>query len=319
MNAMPYTLFAMFAKRKTHINRMTMPKSLSPLIPSLRLIILLLSTGILSGPAFAEPLKVHVSVPPQAFLVEQIGGDYVTVRTLISKGQDPHTFEASPQQALGMGQAALYFTVNLPFEKRLVATLSSNNPQLKVVGTSHENHMQGADHHNAHRHHAMDDPHVWLDLKAVRDMAATIAASLSQIDPDHHDVYEQNLTALERRIEALSAKLTEQLAPYKGQAFYVFHPAFGHFAQAFGLEQKAVEIEGKSPSPRQLAKLIRKARQEKVKIIFTQPQYDPRSAQTIAQAIGGTAYTLDPLAKDLLTNIEHIAAKVAQGLRQNVP
>ena len=85
-----------------------------------------------------------------------------------------------------------------------------------------------------------------------------------------------------RNSKSLDAQLRQALKPFRGQTFYVFHPAFGYFADAYHLQQKSVETEGKSPTPRQLLALIKQARAEGVKIIFLQPQFDVHAAEAVA-------------------------------------
>ena len=103
----------------------------------------------------------------------------------------------------------------------------------------------------------------------------------------HEQDFRTNQAALDAELDALDRRLATTLAPYRGQAFYVFHPAFGYFADAYGLRQESVEIEGKPPTPRQLVHLIRQARADHVKIIFLQPQFNQQMAASIAQALGG--------------------------------
>ena len=117
-------------------------------------------------------------------------------------------------------------------------------------------------------------------------------------------------------IDSLHHELKQILAPHQGKAFFVYHPAFTHFADAYGLEQKSIEAEGKSPSPKQLMALVKEAKETNVKVIFVQPQIDPSSAQTIADAIGGQVITIDPLAEDVLTNLESIAQTLADSFNQ---
>ena len=95
---------------------------------------------------------------------------------------------------------------------------------------------------------------------------------------------------------------------------WLFHPAFGYFAQAYGLEQQAVEVAGKTPTPRQLTGLIRKAKADGVTLIFVQPQFDQRSAAVVAKAIGGAVVPMDPLAKDVLANLKTMATKVEKAM-----
>lgn len=107
----------------------------------------------------------------------------------------------------------------------------------------------------------------------------------------------------------------QRLARYRGQAFYVFHPAFGYFAETYGLRQESVEVEGKLPTPRQIFALIAKARSDHVKIIFLQPQFDQQIAASIAQAIGGAVLPMDDLAFDVVANLDEVARKIAASNR----
>jgi zinc transport system substrate-binding protein len=104
------------------------------------------------------------------------------------------------------------------------------------------------------------------------------------------------------------------LGPLKGREILVFHPAFGYFAERYGLTQRAVESEGKEPGPRQLAALIDTARERGVRVVFVQPQFSRSSAEKIAEAIGGAVVPMDPLASDYLANLERMATEVRKAL-----
>ena len=105
----------------------------------------------------------------------------------------------------------------------------------------------------------------------------------------------------------LHENTAEMLVPYEGNRFYVFHPSFGYFADRYGLEQVPIELDGKSPSPRQLAGLIERAKADNVKVIFVQKQFPVDSANAVADAIGGDVLQLDPLAEDVVANLQQIA------------
>jgi len=158
------------------------------------------------------------------------------------------------------------------------------------------------------------DPHIWLAPPLLKIEAGNVAAALSAADPVHVKEYEANLAAFRAELDATDAKLRAELAPFTGRTFYVFHPAFGYFADAYGLRQAAVEIEGKSPTPKQLAGLIARARAEGVKMVFVQPQFDPRAAETVARAIEGRVASMDDLAPDVIKNLETMAAEIAAAL-----
>ncbi len=273
------------------------------------------------GTAGEAPLPVFVTVAPQAYVVERIGGERVRVEVLVDGGQTPHSYKATPRQMVALGSARLYFQIGLPFERRLLEKITGAHSELVVVDMARgiERRMMdrghgahdGHDHHGHHDHgEGEPDPHVWLSPPLLKVMAANVAEDLAVADPAHAAEFERNLAALEKDVEATHAKIGKVLAPYRGRTFYVFHPAFGYFGDAYGLKQSAVEIEGKSPTPKKLASLIKAAKADGVKIIFVQPQFDRRAARSVADAIDGAVVPMDPLARDVLGNLEAMAAKV---------
>jgi len=302
-------------------------------------------------PAVAEPLPVTVSLPPQGWLLQRLGGTLVQGQILADKGQDPHTFEPTPKQVAALAKAKIYFTVGMPFEKALAAKLPTEKPGIRVIDIakavkkipmgSHKH--EHADEHaqpavaekvvrkagfrsrteHQHRPQAQpaqehmeeaSDPHVWLSCRNLILMADIMASALIEADPANSAGYQRNRQALAEELTALDRDLREVLAPFHGATFYVFHPAFGYFAHDHGLKQEAVELDGKSPGPRQLNAIIAQAREDKVKALFVQPQFDPRSAQVVAEAIGGRVEPLDPLAADVAANLRLMAQAIAEAL-----
>jgi zinc transport system substrate-binding protein len=179
----------------------------------------------------------------------------------------------------------------------------------------------------AHHHHKGDpektnhyeegtDPHIWLSPRLVKIQARTITDALIEVDPTGQATYENNLAAFIQKLDVLDAHLIEALAPVKGKTLMVFHPAWGYFADAYGLEQEPIEVEGKEPSGQQLARMIELAKDEGVRIIFVQPQFSKRSAMRIAEAIGGAVVPINPLARDYLNNLERVATAVREALQK---
>ena len=269
--------------------------------------------------AAAEPVEIFVSIPPEAYLADRVGGDHVRVHTLADKGQDPHTFEPAPKQIVDLGHADLYFTMGLPFEHRLLGKIKSSREKLVVVDISKgiTKRLMSADHHGESsreeeqgHEHGEPDPHIWLSPPLLKIMAGNIAEALGKAAPEYRSEFQKNLGALDKDINAVNARIKEILKPFSGQTFLVYHPAFGYFADAYGLHQEAVELEGKSPTPRHLAQLISEAKAKHVKIIFVQPQFDKTSAEAIADAIGGTVIEMDSLAYNVLGNLQAMADKI---------
>ena len=280
--------------------------------------------------AAGQPV-VFTSVAPLAFLVEKLAGGHVEVRTLVGPGQDPHSFSPQPRELVDLGNAAVFFVVGMPYEATLLSRLSRD---LKIVDlttgmekleSSHDHHHDHAHGHDEfgpgeapgeakHDHHNGSDPHVWLSPKLLAHQADLIARTLEEIDPDHRADYQASLETVRAEIEALDLDLTQQLAPMKEQSFYAYHGAFGYFAETYQLWQESIEIGGRSPTPRRVVELIEQARKDGVRVIFVQPQFDQKSAKTIAEAIGGTVVAIDPLEKDVFANLRHIGDEIEKAL-----
>lgn len=277
--------------------------------------------------AFAAPpppLKIFVSVPPQKWLSDKIGGTLVTTDVLVNKGQDPHTYEPTPKQLTTLSQAKIYFTLDLEFERQIIPKLEQTVPTLHIIDTAasipkiamteHEHDEPEPNdqvHTNKeHQHQEGLDPHVWLSPLNLKIMAADMARAMIASDPVNKTTYEKNLLEVNKILDQVHQKIVQELAPYQGASFYVFHPAFGYFAHTYHLQQQAIETGGKSPSPRQLSSLITQAKASKARVIFVQPQFDPKSAQAIANAIHGEVVPLDPLAEDVAANLETMATKI---------
>ena len=159
------------------------------------------------------------------------------------------------------------------------------------------------------------DQHTWLDPQLAKIQAKTIADTLIRIDPSHKDQYEKNLKGFQADLDAIHEQLKKALAPVKGKSFFVFHPAYGYFGDAYGLKQVPVQIGGKEPTARQLARLIELAKEDGVRVIFVQPQFSKKTAEALAKGIGGAVVPLDDLAPDYLKNLQEMATKLDSALQ----
>jgi len=176
--------------------------------------------------------------------------------------------------------------------------------------TEHDDH-QG---HDAHADGHEQDPHVWTSPLLAQHMAGRIRDKLSELAPDHARDFARNHDAFVAELVALDAELHKSLDPLPNRKFMVFHPAWGYFAAHYGLTQVSIEREGKEPGARGLAALIGQARQEKIKVVFVQPQFDKRQAHQVARAIGGGVVSVDPLAADYVDNLRRVGRQFVQAL-----
>ncbi len=308
-------------------------------------ILLVVFWGIVFGPQIGqaeEKLPVFVSIVPQRTFVQQIGKDRVDVQVMVQPGASPHTYEPKPRQMAAVSRSKLYFAVGVAFEKAWLGRIAAVNPDMKVVHTDQgiekipmaarpsnddagehrpekdARHLERERHRgeeDSHHEHDGLDPHIWLSPPLVKLQARTIRDALQEIDPSHRRDYEANYRRFVSQVDALHAELLAIFAGKQGLQFLVFHPAWGYFAHAYGLEQVPVQIEGKDPKPAQLKALIDDAREKKIRVIFVQPQFSAKSAALVAREIGGEVVFADPLAADWFANLRQVANRFKAELR----
>ena len=131
------------------------------------------------------------------------------------------------------------------------------------------------------------------------------------LDPAQEDAYRAGHADFAAELDALDAELRALLAEVPSRRFMVYHPAWGYFADAYGLTQVAIEREGKEPGAKALAGLINQARREGVRVILVQPQMNPQAAEQVARAVGGTVASADPLAADYAASLRRVARLIA--------
>ncbi len=300
----------------------------------LLLFLLLQCAGLEAAAAMAgQSIPVFVSIVPQKYFVEKIGGNLVSVSVMVQPGANPHVYEPRPNQMAGLSKARLYFAIGVTFENAWLPRFAKLNPQMRIVHSDKGiNKMAMVAHHHpdeetvhphaprlkdAHRDEAPGalDPHVWVSPPEVKMISRNILGALVDIDPANNRTYKSNYEAFLKEIEELDRDLKKIFLDKRGLKFMVYHPAWGYFARAYGLNQVPVELEGKEPKPEQLKALIEQSRKEGIKIIFVQPQFSTKSAETIAKAIGGQVIFADPLREDWEQNLREQAEKFKEALR----
>jgi len=289
--------------------------------------IVLLSGGPFISPALAGgPLKVAVSIPPQKYFVQRIGGNLVDVSVMVSPGSSPATYEPRPRQMVDLTRSKIYFAIGVGFEAVWLEKFAHASPKMKIVSTqdgiekiamkTHRHHGKGTDHAGDRVRTHMKDPHVWLSPPLVILQARHILKGLVRVDPVNRERYESGYRRFCNELVALDLRISS-LFQDRGQdrRFMVYHPAWGYFAKAYDLVQIPVELEGKNPNPRELERLILLARDLGIRTVFVQPQFSQKSAGTVARAIGGQVVFADPLAPDWAENLLHVAEKIRRALK----
>lgn len=259
-----------------------------------------------------DGVHAFVSILPMKTFVERVGGDRVTVEVMVPPGRSPGNYEPTPQQVLDLGSADVFFTIGVPFEQAFIPVIEANVPGLLVVATDAGIEKRFFDPETATR----PDPHVWMDPILVIDQAAVIRDTLIELDPAFESEYRAGYEAFATELEALADELGAALAPVEGETFFVYHPAFGYLLDRYGIEQVAIEVSGREPTPAELEAIIQRAIDEGARVIFVQLEFAQSSATAIAEAIGGSVVMVAPLAPDYEANLRSIAAQVREGLQR---
>ena len=282
------------------------------------LIFLLSTTYIFSN------INTVVSILPEQTFVKAIGGDKVNVSLMVQPGNSPHTYEPKPSQMIDIAKADLYFAIDVEFEHVWLPKFQSLNPKMQVIDLAdnvtkiqmQEKHECEADdeHHSEHEEHKHEgeDPHIWTAPSNVKIIAENIYNALKKIDPVNADYYKRNLDIFVASIDETDRQIIHFLSSLEDtRRFMVFHPSWGYFAKAYNLEQIAVEVEGKEPKPKELIHLLKEAKEEKVKAIFTQPEFSDTVAKIIAKELQIPVVKVSPLAANWSENLINIAKAIA--------
>jgi len=276
----------------------------------------ILLISLLSTTYIFSNINAVVSILPEQTFVKAIGGDKVDVALMVQPGNSPHTYEPKPSQMIDITKADLYFAIGVEFEQVWLPKFKNLNTKMQVIDLA-ENiskiHMAQADgaHHDGHGH-GREDPHIWTSPANVKIIAENIYRALSTADAENAKYYQHNLHAFLKKIEKTNTQIKQILASLKeNRRFMVFHPSWGYFAKAYDLEQIAVEVEGKEPKPKELIYLLKEAKEEKVKAIFTQPEFSDTVAKIIAKELKIPVIKVSPLAANWPENLIKIANTIA--------
>jgi zinc transport system substrate-binding protein len=282
-----------------------------------------------------QKVSVFVSILPQKYFVEKIGGDLVDISVMVKPGANPATYEPKPQQMAQLSRAKIYFVIGVPFEHVWLNKITAANSDMQVVHTDagidkipikHHSHngnetghlhteKSGPEESEDHDREILD-PHIWLSPPLVKLQAETIFKTLVSIDPVHRSKYERQHQRFTVEIDEIHGKLKSLFDGKDGQEFMVFHPSWGYFAHSYGLRQVAIEVEGKAPKPAQLKELIEHAKANNIKVIFVQPQFSRKSAELIAREINGRVVVVDPLAENWGENLHLVAKEFKAALKR---
>ncbi len=257
----------------------------------------------------SNKINIFVTIPPQAFFVNRIGANLVSVNVMIPESYNPHTYDPSPKQLINLNKARLVIKLGVPgllFEKRYFSKILLDK-NIEIVNMSMGIKFHYSEHgHDGHNHDSEVDPHIWLSPSIVKVCSENIYRALIRLDPKNKDIYEKNFNSFIGEINALDSYIKSSLRGLKNRTFIVYHSSLGYFAKDYGLTQFAIESEKKT-SARNLKKIVDIIKLKNIKVIFIQKGYSKDNAMTIANGLGARIVEVNPLSGDWINNMKKIA------------
>ena len=252
----------------------------------------------------SDKKTIFVTITPMQSIIEEITAGDFDIEVIVPKGASPETFEPTPKQVTSFSDAELIFSTGLiDFEQSLVQRISGD---AEVVNLSNGIELiAGSCSHGNHQHKHGVDPHIWTSPRALRTMVTNAHKAIMAHYPDSVK-YTESTGRLLERIDALDTYCATRIKAEGVEAMMIYHPAYTYYARDYGIEQIAIEHDGKEPSLRQTTALIEKAKEHGVKAILRQPQYSEDKVRAIANDAGAEIITTDPLAEDILGEIERV-------------
>lgn len=248
--------------------------------------------------------SIYVTITPLQAIVEEITMGDFNVEVIVPKGASPETFEPTPKQITAMSEAEFIFSTGLiDFEQSLVGRLPGD---AEVVNLSEDIELiaGSCSHGHKHHHHGVD-PHIWTSPQALRTMVINAHDAIMEHYPDSVK-YTAATERLLKRIDSLDAYCAERIEEAGVEAVMIYHPAYTYYARDYGIEQIAIEHDGKEPSLRQTTELIDRAKEHNIGVILCQPQYSVDKVRAIANDADAEVVTTDPLSEDILGEIERV-------------
>ncbi len=248
--------------------------------------------------SYAEKIKVIASIYPLGDFVKQVAGDNVDVRVLLPPGASPHTFEPTSKAIKDVSEARVFIKVGSGLEfwaEKIIK--SSGNKKLIVIDCSKGLSLIKLQ-EKQHNHHISEyDPHIWLDPLNVIKIIDKILKTLSEVDPSNAALYRKNAELYKESILKLDGEIANSVKNLKIKEYVTFHPAWNYFSKRYGLKVAGVieESPGKEPGPKHIDKIIKEIKRIGSKVVFVEPQFNPKIASVIAKEANAQIVYLDPI------------------------
>ncbi|KGX92841.1 adhesin [Pontibacillus halophilus JSM 076056 = DSM 19796] len=274
-----------------------------------------------------DEVTIYTTIYPIEFFAEEIGGEEMDVETIYPPGADAHTFEptAKTMTKLADSDAFIYLGAGLEgFAEDAADTLQNESVKLVELGENkdmfmemgeendHSEHGESDEHnhdtHDGHDHHDHGgiDPHIWLDPIRSKELAAKIADTLIELNPEQEEQYEANLQNLQSKLDRLNEEFKSVVTSTEQNKMLVSHSGYGYWEDRYGIEQ--ISISGLSPSAepsqKELERIVEKAKEHNLSYMVFEQNVSSQTASIIQNELNAEAVTLHNLATRTEEDIE---------------
>ena len=252
-------------------------------------------------------LSVYTTVYPLQYFAEQIGGEYVDVKSIYPAGADEHSFDPTQKDMMALSEADLFFYIGLGLEgfvENAQKTLKGQHVEMVATADSisedllsDHNHEHDEHDDEEHHDHGKVDPHVWISPSLSIELARSIKDSLSSDMPKQKQTFEKNFDRLEDHLLELDKRFQQMADQASGNTFFVSHAAFGYIAKDYGLQQVAIAgLNSQSePSQKQLANIVKQAKENNVQFILFEQNVSSKLTEVVRKELGAESLTLHNL------------------------
>jgi len=287
-------------------------------------------------PETQKTISVTSSIIPLSSVINTVGGEYVSVNTIIPAGVSPHWFDLSAQDVVAMENSDIAFIIGLdqidgflkkPLENKKYIAVAEGMELLEAAAHDHgdhedEEHHDEEDEHEDEEHHDDHsvDAHVWLGKNNIIEIAETVRDELSAILPEQAELFAENTEIFRAELETIYSDFIVQNADKTPREFIVFHDAYNYLLQS-------VEIDSNLKIPfsenvlheagtAHMVELIEEVELHGLKNIFSEPQFSDGNLQSFATEYNLIVSTLDPIGtndsatgyiQNLQTNLDNLA------------
>ncbi|AIV04887.1 MULTISPECIES: zinc ABC transporter substrate-binding protein ZnuA [Vibrio] len=264
--------------------------------------IILAVSAILTLPAHA--VTVLTSIKPIQMITTELTEGVTAPDVLLQNNASPHDYALRPSdvQKVAAADLVIWYGHDLePFLEKVVTDRGNTLTLSQIPGLSLREFGSEHSHDHDGHDHGTHDPHFWLGVETVQQVANAIAHKLAEVDPVHADTYANNLKKFEVKLNATDSEIKQQLAPVKDKGYFVFHDAYGYFEERYGLNQMGhfTVSPDRKPGAKTLIRIRKTLGTGDVACVFSEPQFTPAVIESVMRGSDVRSGVLDPLGSEV--------------------